>query len=416
MEFTVKYDKNTVSFHVPDENVLGKILPNACPSVESEEGEVKRALSEPVGTSRLYDRVHPGEKIVIITSDVTRPVPSRIIIPCLLEELEKAGVKNKDVTIVFGLGSHRKQTEEEKKNLVGEEIYNQIRCIDSNPDDCVRLGTCKNGTPVDIFRTVAEADRRILIGNVEYHYFAGYSGGMKAIMPGVSSKEAIQANHKNMINPGAFAGNLKNNPVRDDIEEVGDFIHVDFIVNVALDDHKKIAFAAAGHPVTAHRKACEFLDKIYKKKVKEPADIVVVSTGGYPKDINLYQAQKSIDNVKHIVKKGGIMIVAASCKEGYGSIPFTKWINQYDSPTERIEEIRKHFELGGHKAAALGLVQEKADIYLVTDMDNESVTKANMIPFHDIQAAVDCALEKMGKGATVYVVPIGGSTLPVVEE
>lgn len=239
---------------------------------------------------------------------------------------------------------------------------------------------------------------------------------MKAIMPGVSSKEAIQANHKNMIKPGAFAGNLKNNPVRDDIEEVGDFIHVDFIVNVALDDHKKIAFAAAGHPVTAHRKACEFLDKIYKKKVKESADIVVVSTGGYPKDINLYQAQKSIDNVKHIVKKGGIMIVAAGCKEGYGSIPFTKWINQYDSPTERIEEIRKHFELGGHKAAALGLVQEKADIYLVTDMDDESVTKANMIPFHDIQAAVDCALEKMGKGATVYVVPIGGSTLPVVEE
>ena len=182
-----------------------------------------------------------------------------------------------------------------------------------------------------------------------------------------------------------------------------------------MDDHKKIAFAAAGHPVTAHRKACEFLDKIYKKKVKEPADIVVVSTGGYPKDINLYQAQKSIDNVKHIVKKGGIMIVAASCKEGYGSIPFTKWINQYNSPTERIEEIRKHFELGGHKAAALGLVQENADIYLVTDMDDESVTKANMVPFHDIQTAVNHALEKTGKNATVYVVPVGGSTLPVVE-
>ena len=109
------------------------------------------------------------------------------------------------------------------------------------------------------------------------------------------------------------------------------------------------------------------------------------------------------------------MIVAASCKEGYGSIPFTKWINQYNSPTERIEEIRKHFELGGHKAAALGLVQEKADIYLVTDMDDESVTKANMVPFHDIQTAVNHALEKMGKNATVYIVPVGGSTLPVVE-
>ena len=415
MEFAIKYYKDLVSFQIPDENVLGEILPNTCPSVESEEKEVKRALSEPFDSPLLSDVVRPGEKVVIITSDITRPVPSRIIIPCLLDELRKAGVENKDITVVFGLGSHRKQTEEEQKNLVGEEVYGQVRCIDSNPDDCVHLGTCKNGTPVDIFRTVAEADRRILVGNVEYHYFAGYSGGMKAIMPGVSSKEAIQANHKNMIRPGAFAGNLVNNPVRDDIEEVRNFINVDFIVNVTLDDHKKIAFAAAGHPVTAHRKACEFLDKIYKKKVKEPADIVVVSTGGYPKDINLYQAQKSIDNVKHIVKKGGIMIVAASCKEGYGSIPFTKWINQYNSPTERIEEIRKHFELGGHKAAALGLVQENADIYLVTDMDDESVTKANMIPFHDIQTAVNHALEKMGKNATVYVVPVGGSTLPVVE-
>ena len=415
MEFAIKYYKDLVSFQIPDKNVLGEILPNTCPSVESEEKEVKRALSEPFDSPLLSDVVRPGEKVVIITSDVTRPVPSRIIIPCLLDELRKAGVENKDITVVFGLGSHRKRTEEEQKNLVGEEVYGQVRCIDSNPDDCVHLGTCKNGTPVDIFRTVAEADRRILVGNVEYHYFAGYSGGMKAIMPGVSSKEAIQANHKNMIRPGAFAGNLVNNPVRDDIEEVRNFINVDFIVNVTLDDHKKIAFAAAGHPVTAHRKACEFLDKIYKKEVKEPADIVVVSTGGYPKDINLYQAQKSIDNVKHIVKKGGIMIVAASCKEGYGSIPFTKWINQYNSPTERIEEIRKHFELGGHKAAALGLVQENADIYLVTDMDDESVTKANMIPFHDIQTAVNHALEKMGKNATVYIVPVGGSTLPVVE-
>ncbi len=415
MEFAIKYYKDLVSFQIPDKNVLGEILPNTCPSVESEEKEVRRALSVPFDSPLLSDVVRPGEKVVIITSDVTRPVPSRIIIPCLLDELRKAGVENKDITVVFGLGSHRKQTEEEQKNLVGKEVYGQVRCIDSNPDDCVHLGTCKNGTPVDIFRTVAEADRRILVGNVEYHYFAGYSGGMKAIMPGVSSKEAIQANHKNMIRPGAFAGNLVNNPVRDDIEEVRNFINVDFIVNVTLDDHKKIAFVAAGHPVTAHRKACEFLDKIYKKKVKEPADIVVVSTGGYPKDINLYQAQKSIDNVKHIVKKGGIMIVAASCKEGYGSIPFTKWINQYNSPTERIEEIRKHFELGGHKAAALGLVQENADIYLVTDMDDESVTKANMVPFHDIQTAVNHALEKMGKNATVYVVPVGGSTLPVVE-
>lgn len=222
---------------------------------------------------------------------------------------------------------------------------------------------------------------------------------MKAIMPGVSSRAAIQANHKNMISPDSYAGHLEGNPVRDDIEEVYDFCPVDFIVNVALDDHKKIAFAAAGHHVTAHREACKFLDSIYKIKIDKPADVVIVSTGGYPKDINLYQAQKSIDNVKHAVREGGIMVLAASCKEGYGSDVFGRWIQQYDTPDERIAAIHEHFELGGHKSAALALVQKKCDIYMVTDMDDAMVTKANMTPFHDLQEAVDAALNRMGKTA-----------------
>ena len=340
-------------------------------------------------------------------------MPSWVVVPCVLDELEKAGVEDKDVTVVFGLGSHRKQTEEEMKRLVGEDVYNRVKCIDSDPDDVEHMGYCKNGTPVDIFRTVADADRRILLGNVEYHYFAGYSGGMKAIMPGVSSRAAIQANHKNMISPDSYAGHLEGNPVRDDIEEVYDFCPVDFIVNVALDDHKKIAFAAAGHHVTAHREACKFLDSIYKIKIDKPADVVIVSTGGYPKDINLYQAQKSIDNVKHAVREGGIMVLAASCKEGYGSDVFGRWIQQYDTPDERIAAIHEHFKLGGHKSAALALVQKKCDIYMVTDMDDAMVTKANMTPFHDLQEAVDAALNRMGKDCSVYVVPIGGSTLPM---
>lgn len=206
---------------------------------------------------------------------------------------------------------------------------------------------------------------------------------------------------------------ISRNPVRDDIEEVYDFCPVDFIVNVALDDHKKIAFAAAGHHVTAHREACKFLDSIYKIKIDKPADVVIVSTGGYPKDINLYQAQKSIDNVKHAVREGGIMVLAASCKEGYGSDVFGRWIQQYDTPDERIAAIHEHFELGGHKSAALALVQKKCDIYMVTDMDDAMVTKANMTPFHDLQEAVDAALNRMGKDCSVYVVPIGGSTLPM---
>lgn len=413
MEFKVKYFKDYVPFHVDDCHHPIELNPKECPKVESEAAEVRRALANPIGTPKLSEIVKPGEKIVIVASDVTRPSPSWVILPCVLEELGKAGVKDEDVTVVFGLGSHRSQTEEEKKRLAGEEVYSRVKCIDSDPDNCEHMGTCKNGTSVDIFKPVAEADRIILTGNVEYHYFAGYSGGMKAIMPGVSSREAIQSNHKNMIRPGAYAGNLEGNPVREDIEEVYDFLPVDFIVNVALDDHKQVAFAAAGDRIMAHREACRFLDSIYKIKIDKPADVVIVSTGGYPKDINLYQAQKSIDNAKHAVKEGGIMVVAASCKEGYGSDVFGRWIQDYDTPDDRIRAIHEHFELGGHKSAALALVQKKCDIYLVTDMDDSLVTKANMTPFHDLQTAVDRALDKMGKDASVYVIPIGGSTLPM---
>lgn len=415
MEFKIKYFKDYVPFHVDDSHHPVELNPKKCPAVESEAAEVRRALAHPIGTPRLSEIVKPGEKIVIVASDVTRPAPSWVMVPCVVEELEKAGVKDEDITVVFGLGSHRKQTEEEKKRLVGEDIYSRIKCIDSDPEECIHMGTCKNGTSVDIFKIVAEADRRILTGNVEYHYFAGYSGGMKAIMPGVSSHDAIQSNHKNMIRPGAYAGHLEGNPVREDIEEVYNFCPVDFIVNVALDDHKKIAFAAAGDRIEAHREACRFLDSIYKIKIDKPADVVIVSTGGYPKDINLYQAQKSIDNAKHAVKEGGIMVVSASCKEGYGSSVFGEWIQKYDTPDDRIKAIHEHFELGGHKSAALALVQKKCSIYLVTDMDDAMVTKANMTPFHDLQQAVDAALDKMGKDASVYVIPVGGSTLPMEE-
>ena len=412
MNYQIKYYKDLVSFHLPDTCRVEELLPKTCLAVESETAEIKRALAHPIESKSLADLVKPGEKVVIVTSDVTRPVPSWLILPCLLEELGKAGIPDKDVTVVFGLGSHRPMTEEEKRRLASDAVYERVACIDSDPDDCIHMGTCRNGTSVDIFRTVAEADRRILVGNVEYHYFAGYSGGMKAIMPGVASRESIQSNHKNMIRPGSYSGNLEGNPVREDIEEVAQFCPVDFILNVALDDHKQVAFAAAGHPVAAHRAACHFLDTIYKIKIEEPADLVIVSTGGYPKDINLYQAQKSIDNAKHAVRKGGIILVAASCEEGYGSETFGKWIKNYDTPEERIAAIHEHFELGGHKSAALALVQQNCTIYLVTDMDDALVTKANMVPFHDLQAAVDAAIEKLGNGCRTYIIPIGGSTLP----
>lgn len=416
MEFKIKYGKTYMEFQLDEKNYLGEILPNNIISKLTGIDEVKRALENPLGAKRLRDVVKKGEKIVIVTSDITRPMPSRIVLPPVLAELEQAGVETGDIVIVFALGSHRKHTEEEQKYLVGEEIWQKIRCIDSETNDCIRLGVCQNGTPVDIFSEVAKADRRICLGNTEYHYFAGYSGGLKAIMPGVSSREAIEANHRNMVTSRAVAGNLDDNPVRNDIDEVANFLSIDYLVNVILDDDKKVIKAFAGHCIEAHRASCRFLDSMYKISVRQKADIVITSPGGFPKDINLYQAQKAMDNAKHIVKDGGIIIFVAACKEGYGEKVFEEWIMKYDTPQERVEKIREHFQLGGHKAAAMALVQQKADIFLVSDLEDAKVIKVNMLPYKSVQEAIDKALKKCGPDAEVYLMPSGGSTLPVIEQ
>ena len=270
--------------------------------------------------------VRPGERIAIVTSDITRPVPTYRILPALLDELYAAGVRPETVTLVFALGSHRPHTPGERRKLAGERAFLEIRCVDSDPADCVRLGVTDAGTPVDVTRVVAEADRRICLGNIEYHYFAGYSGGAKAIMPGVSTRAAIQANHSIMVRPESCAGNLDTNPLRRDLEQAASICGVDFIVKVVLDEHKQIVKAVAGDLILAHREGCRFLDGMYLKEIDGRADIVLVSQGGAPKDLNLYQTQKALDNARHAVKKGGTIILIGSCREGLGERVFEEWM------------------------------------------------------------------------------------------
>lgn len=416
MNFKYGYGKGYKEFSIDDRNILMEMRQNPVNVGLTGAAEVARAMENPIGSKKLSEIVKPGEKTVIITSDITRPMPSKVVLPEVVKELVKAGVSYDDITVVFALGSHRKHTEEEKKYLAGEEIYNNIKCVDSDTKDCVHLGTTKNGTPVDIFRDVAEADRRICLGNIEFHYFAGYSGGAKAIMPGVSTRDAIQANHSNMVKDEARAGAMDNNPVRQDIEVVVNYVPIDFIVNVVLDEKKQIIKAVAGHNVHAHREGCKFLDSLYKVQIPQKADIVLTTPGGYPKDINLYQAQKALDNSKHAVKDGGIVILMASCSEGFGEKVFEKWIMSADSSDSLVENIQKNFELGGHKAAAIALVQKKAKIFLVSDMDEELVKKMFMVPFQDINEALKAAFEEKGADAKILLMPYGGSTLPDVKE
>ncbi len=413
MKLEFGYGKGVQTVEVPEKNLIDVLVSNPMNHERRGEEAVKYALENPIGAGKLRDTVKPGQKVVIITSDISRPLPSYDVVPSVLDELYAAGIPKEDITVVFGLGSHRTQTEEEMIHLVGERAYREVKCVDSDINDCVHMGETAHGTPVDITRVVAEADFRICLGNVEFHYFAGYSGGAKAIMPGVSTPEAIQVNHSMMVSNDACAGKLEGNPIREDIEEAGRICGIHYIVNAVLDEHKKIVYAVAGDSVKAHRVACSYLDKMYRKNIPEKADIVLVSQGGAPKDANLYQTQKALDNAKHAVKDGGTIIVIGACNEGLGSKKFEEWLVESKTSHEMVERIGRDFQLGGHKAAAIAMILEYANIDLVSEMDDDFVRSIFMNPQPSAQKAYDDCIAKYGEDAKVIAMPFGGATLPI---
>ena len=410
----LEYGKTTIEFEVPEGRLL-RVLNAHNIELPSDEIEcVKNAINNPIGSKKLSELVKPGMKVAIVTSDITRPFPTAKVLPLVIEELNSVGIPDKDIVTVFALGSHRKHTEEEKKYLVGEELYNRIECIDSDPNDCIHLGKTFKGTDVDIFSPVANADFIICLGNIEYHYFAGYSGGAKAIMPGVSTPNAIQQNHSMMIIPESRAGNI-DSPVRKDIEEAASMLGIDFIVNVVLDENKRIAFAVAGDYIEAHRVGCAFLDRLYGVKIHDKADITIVSAGGFPKDLNLYQAQKALDNSKDSVKDGGIIILLANCSDGFGNNTFEQWMTTKTNE-ECIKDIKENFVLGGHKAAAIAKILETKRIFLVSNLDKELVKKIGLEPYETLDEAFEAATKIMGNDSKVFVIPHGSSLLPIYKE
>ena len=415
MKLEFGYGSGVQTVEVPEENLLAVLESNPKEHLRRGEEAVRYALANPIGAPLLRNIVKAGQKIAIVTSDISRPLPSYDVLPAVLDELYTGGAKAEDITVVLALGSHRRHTPEEMEHLVGERCWQEVRCVDSDVNDCVHLGVTTAGTPVDITRTVAEADVRICLGNIEFHYFAGYSGGAKAIMPGVSTPAAIQQNHRMMVSADACAGKLEGNPVRADIEEAGAICGIDYIVNAVLDEHKKIVFAVAGDVTQAHRVGCAYLDEMYRKKLTQQADIVLVSQGGAPKDANLYQVQKALDNAKHAVRDGGTIILMGACPEGLGSKKFEEWLTTAPTAHSMVEKIGRQFELGGHKAAAIGMVLDRAQIDLVSEMDDDFVRSIFLNPQPTAQAAFDAAMEKYGKDASVIAMPYGGATLPYID-
>lgn len=413
MKIEFGYGKGVQEVDVPDQNLMAVLTANEMEHERRGSDAVDYALENPIGSEPLHKIAKPGQKVAVITSDISRPLPSWDVLPGVLRELNRAGVADEDITVVFALGSHRHHTEEERRHLAGDYAFNKVKCIDSEPDDCIHLGNSSNGTPFDFTRSVVEADLRIALGNIEFHYFAGYSGGVKALMPGVSTPAAIQCNHSLMVSPDACAGKLEGNPVRQDLEESLKACPIHFIVNAVLDEHKHIVYAVAGDVIKAHRAGCAYLDKMYRKPIPERADIVLVSQGGAPKDANLYQTQKALDNAKHAVKKGGTMIVIGACNEGLGSAKFEEWLTNAPTAHSMVERIGKDFQLGGHKAAAIGMVLDNARIDLVSEMDPDFVRSIFMVPQTSAQEAFEQAMERYGADATVIAMPFGGATLPM---
>jgi len=416
MQIPLKYGHTTLSLDLDSQASRVAVLTSgrACPECD-ETTLIQNALARPIGSQRLAELISPGQRVVIVTSDVTRPCPSSLLLPHLLGELYRGGVRHENVTVVFGLGTHRPHSKAEQIQLVGEQVFQRVRCIDSDPSDCAFVGRTSRGTPVSIFRPVMQADVRVCVGNIEYHYFAGYSGGVKAIVPGVAGAETIQHNHRRMTEPGALPGHLDDNPVRCDIEEAGELVGVHFILNAILDEDKTVVSVVAGNARAAHREGCQQLDVFGLATIDQAVEVVIVSAGGYPKDLNLYQAQKALDNARHIVRPGGVIVLVAECGEGMGSATFERWMREPGGPDAIIAHIQREFVIGGHKAAAIAMTMKQAEVCLVSAMPALDLRAMGFTPFDNLAEATRYALNKFD-APRVAVMPEGGSIVPCVRQ
>ncbi len=373
-------------------------------AIINEDKIIEDALNRPIKSPDLIDLAKTKSNVCILVSDITRPCPSYKFLPFIIKKLKKAKVKNID--IIFGLGIHRKHTPEEMVKLAGDYAAKDCNLIDFDINNCKYIGQTKNSTPIEVFKKVLDCDLKIATGNIEYHYFAGYSGGAKAVMPGVCSKKSVSANHSMMLKDGAEAARFYNNPVRDDIEQVGQMVGIDFIFNVILDDNKKIIAAVSGKNNEAYLEGIKLYDEIYEISVNQKADIVITSAGGYPKDLNLYQAQKAIESVKNVVKKGGKIILVAECQEGFGEDVFEEWMKYVRDFNYLYERLKKGFVLGGHKAVAMAKVLNDVQIYQYTDKSFHCNWDFGFEKIDNIQAFIDNEL-KYNNNLKIIVVPNG---------
>ena len=415
------YSKNCIDANIPDENLI-KILESKAHNYKAELSQqeiVHRALDNPIESKSLEELVQGKNNVVVITSDHTRPVPSKITMPIILDRIRKVN-PNINIKILIATGYHRPTTKEEMINKFGEKIVKNetiINHISKNRDDLVKVGILPSGGELWLNKTAMEAELLIAEGFIEPHFFAGFSGGRKSILPGIAGAETILANHCSefISNKNARTGILKNNPIHADMLYAAKVSNLSFILNVVIDKDKKIINAFSGDSEFAHAKGCDFVKNLSKvDNVK--ADIVVTSNGGYPLDQNIYQSVKGMTSAEACCNEGGIIIMVCACNDGHGGQSFYDQMANASTPKDILDKVLKiprnktipdqwEFQI-------LARILDKYKVIMVTDMcDPQMIKNMHMSHAYTFEQALNEAFELKGETSKVVVIPDGVSVV-----
>ena len=416
MKVNLAYGSGHLPIEVPDDRTT-VIEPAHIDGLADEKAAVLDALQNPIGSQPLLERISPDAKICIAFTDITRATPNDRIIPWLLEHL---GGPNDNITLLNQLGTHRPNTREDLETLLTPEVVANYRVLNhepENPKALVQVGTTADGTPALLNRHIVEADLRIITGFIEPHFFAGFSGGVKGIMPGCAGLETVMSNHgaKNIGDPQATFGVTEGNPLWEELRDIALKTGPSFLLNVTLNEQRDITNVFAGDIIEAHKTGCVFVKKSAMQPVEQPFDIVVTPNSGYPLDLNLYQGVKGMSAGARVLKEGGTLILAAECREG---VPDGSPLDDLLRSAGAIEEILAMLSTPGFvrpeqwQAQIQALVQRRAEVLVCCELDDATLRACHLAPCADINAEVAKRLAKLGADARVAVLPQGPLTIP----
>ena len=429
MPYYLKYGDRQFEVRLPDEQIKLVLEPNTVELPSRTPRElIEDALDNPIGTGRIEDMVKSGDKICIVISDKTRSWQNPgMILGVLLERLNGAGIRDKDIVIISARGTHRAQTDDELRALVTDEIFSRVRVVDHDPSDesnLTYLGTTSRGTPVKLNSIAVESDHVILVGAVLHHFLAGFSGGRKSVIPGIASRETVQANHALSLNRGpgsggnpyVKSGRLEDNPLHLDMVEGALMLGPCFIINIVADENYRFLKAFAGDLIKAHEEACRLVDRMNRVRIDRLYPVVIASAGGYPKDINVSQPLKTLCHMLECTEPGGVMIMLSESREGFGSPETEKQITGYDNMPDRESSLREKYSIGAHTGYLFADTAEKYTFIYVTDFGAENFSKTKMHIVRSLDEALDLAASLRGGKLTgdVLLMPNGSVTLPAL--